>query len=271
MGDLIPQLVAWATDVIHTIGYPGIALLIALEAVFPPIPSEVIMPLGGSLSANGTFNVFLVLLAATIGSCMGASILYSLGRWGGEERLGRWLDRYGKWLLLSRADLYSSRAWFARHGTPAVLVARVIPGMRSIVSIPAGLALMPYGRFLLLTAIGSSIWNGALIGAGYYLGKNWEQVQGWIAPFGPIVYGFIILLLLLFVSRRLWTKFGPPSRRGDMEIAETKTAPKRSGLKAGYRSIPALKQPMSLKEMTEIAAEEHAQEVAREGLPPESV
>lgn len=212
MGDLVAQLVSWATDVIATVGYVGVALLIGLEAVFPPIPSEVILPLSGSLSAAGRFNVLLMEAAATVGSLMGASILYSIGRWGGEKRIGDWLDRYGKWVLLSRADLDSSRTWFAKHGRPAVLVARVIPGMRSFVSVPAGLALMPYGRFLVFTAIGSAMWNGALIAAGYFLGKNWDEVQGWIAPLGPLVYGFIAVLLAWFVGRRLWAKFGPGAR-----------------------------------------------------------
>lgn len=213
MSNLIPDLIAWATEVIRTIGYPGLAFLIALESVFPPIPSEVILPLSGSLSASGHFFFPFALLAATIGSTAGASILYSLGRWGGETRIGNWLDRYGKFILLDRDDLYKSRDWFAKHGTYAVLVARLIPGMRSIVSIPAGLAGMPYPRFALLTAIGGGLWNAALIGAGYYLGRNWESVEGWLAPFGPIVYGIIILLLAVFVTRRLWAKFGPPSRR----------------------------------------------------------
>src|SRR3954469_11287707 len=155
MGDLIPQLVAWATDVIQTIGYPGIALLIALEAVFPPIPSEVILPLAGSLSANGIFNPFLVLLSAVIGTCIGATFLYSMGRWGGEVRIAGWLDRHGKWVLLSGKDLYTTRDWFGRHGTWAVLVARLLPGMRTFVSVPAGIVSMPYVRFITLTAIGS--------------------------------------------------------------------------------------------------------------------
>jgi len=214
MGDLIPQLVTWATEVIRTIGYPGIALLIALEAVFPPIPSEVILPLAGSLSASGTFNFVLVVLSAIIGSCMGATFLYSVGRWGGEERIAGWLDRYGKFMLLNRSDLYATKGWFGRHGTWAVLVARLLPGMRTFVSVPAGLVSMPYFRFILLTAVGSGLWNGFLVAAGYFLGKNWDQVQGWIAPFGPIVYGFIFLLVAIFVGRRLWTKFGPPSRQG---------------------------------------------------------
>lgn len=213
MSDLIPGLITWATDIIRTVGYPGIAFLIALEAVFPLIPSELILPLSGSLSASGVFYFPLALASATLGSMLGASVLYGVGRWGGERRIGDWLDRYGKFVLLSRDDLYKSRDWFKKHGTYAVLVARVIPGMRTFVSVPAGLALMPYARFVVLTGIGSALWNGALIGAGYYLGQNWDRVKDWIAPFGPIVYGMIFLLLAVFAGRRLWEKFGPPSRR----------------------------------------------------------
>ena len=134
MAELVAQLVTWATNVIADVGYAGVALLIALEAVFPPIPSEVILPLSGSLSAAGKFNVFLMVAAATLGSLGGASMLYGIGRWGGERRIGDWLDCYGKWLLLSRSDLDRSREWFVRYGSPAVLIARVIPGMRSFVS-----------------------------------------------------------------------------------------------------------------------------------------
>lgn len=212
MEDLLPNLVAWAIDVIHTIGYPGIAFLIALEAVFPLVPSEVILPLSGSLSAAGVFNVGLALLSATAGSCIGASVLYSLGRWGGETRIGLWLDRYGKWVLLDRSDLEKARNWFSRHGSVAVLIARVLPGLRTIVSIPAGLALMPYPRFLLFTAIGSAIWNGALIGFGYYLGANWEEVKGLLEPFGLLIYGLIFLLIVVFVVLRLRSRFGAGGR-----------------------------------------------------------
>src|SRR5438552_192189 len=182
MGEFIAQLVTWATSVVAAVGYPGVAVLIALEAVFPLIPSEIILPLAGSLSASGQFNLFLMVAAATIGSLGGASILYSIGRWGGENRIGNWLDRYGKWFLLSRSDLDRSRQWFARYGSLTVLICRFIPGMRTFVSVPAGLVEMPYGRFLVFTAIGSAVWDGALVGAGYFLGKNWKQVEGWIAP-----------------------------------------------------------------------------------------
>jgi membrane protein DedA with SNARE-associated domain len=220
MSEILGELVAWATEVIHAIGYLGVALLIALEQVFPPIPSEVLLPLSGSLSATGRFNIVFVIAAATIGSCLGAAILYGIGRFGGEQRIGPWLDRYGKWLLLSRADLYSSRNWFARHGTWAVLVARLIPGMRSIVSVPAGLAHMPVVRFFVLTAIGSGIWNTALVGAGYFLGQNWDRVKDWLAPLSPIIYLTMIVVVTLFVGRRLWSLYGPQARRVEVEIDE---------------------------------------------------
>jgi membrane protein DedA with SNARE-associated domain len=220
MSEILGDLVAWATEVIYAIGYVGVALLIALEQVFPPIPSEVLLPLAGSLSATGRFNLAFVIAAATIGSCLGAAILYGIGRFGGEHRIGPFLDRYGKWMLLSRADLHSSRAWFARHGTWAVLVARLIPGMRSIVSVPAGLAHMPFARFMLLTAIGSGIWNIGLVGAGYVLGQNWDQVKDWLAPLSPIIYLTMILVVTLFVGRRLWSLYGPQARRVEVEIDE---------------------------------------------------
>jgi membrane protein DedA with SNARE-associated domain len=212
MGDFIAQLVTWAIGVISTIGYPGITFLIALEAVFPLTPSEVVLSLAGSLSATGRFNFVAVLASATLGSLIGASILYGVGRLGGEERIGNWLDRYGKWLLLTRDDLQGSRAWFRKYGSVSVMLARIIPGMRTIVSVPAGLAHMPYPEFLLFTGIGTTLWNGVLVGAGYFLGNNWDQVQGWLAPIGPIVYGIMFLVIFAFIGRRLWTRFGPPVR-----------------------------------------------------------
>ena len=130
--------------------------------------------MSGSLSASGVFNVWLALLAAVVGSCAGASVLYGIGRWGGEERIGAWLDRWGKWILLDRSDVAKARRWFACYGPITVMMCRVLPGLRSIVSIPAGLAHMPYGKFVIFTAIGSAVWNGALVGFGFYLGTNWE-------------------------------------------------------------------------------------------------
>lgn len=165
MSEIVEQIVVWATEIISTLGYIGVAFLVALETVVPPIPSEIILPLAGSLSATGRFNIVLVIIAATIGSVGGASFLYGISRWAGETRVESWIDRYGKWILLSRNDLDRSRQWFSRHGGLTVLIARVIPTIRSLVSIPAGLSSMPFLRFLIFTTIGSLIWNVALVGA----------------------------------------------------------------------------------------------------------
>lgn len=216
MGDFFGNLLAWATDLISTTGYWGIALLMAWELVLPAIPSEVILPLSGSIAGSGKLNIFLVVIAATVGSMGGSSLIYGIGRWGGEARIGSWLDKWGKWLLLSRKDLDRSTAWFNKYGTWAVLIARVVPGMRSIISIPAGISEMPFGRFLLLTAGGSAVWNTVLVLAGFFLGSNWQQVEGWIAPFSPLIYGLLILLFVWFVGRRLWERFGPGREKGDV-------------------------------------------------------
>lgn len=209
MSEIVEQIVVWATEIISTLGYVGVAFLVALETVVPPIPSEIILPLAGSLSATGRFNIVLVIIAATIGSVGGASFLYGISRWAGETRVESWIDRYGKWILLSRNDLDRSRQWFSRHGGLTVLIARVIPTIRSLVSIPAGLSSMPFLRFLIFTTIGSLIWNVALVGAGYLLGDNWEQVEVFFDPISPFIYGGIILAVLLFIGKRLWDRLRP--------------------------------------------------------------
>jgi membrane protein DedA with SNARE-associated domain len=194
--------VGWVQSIIAALSYPGIAGLIALEGVFPLVPSELILPLAGSLSAQGRLSLPLLLLAAVLGSVASASLLYGIARWGGEPLVGRWIDRWGKWLFLSRDDLDRTRGWFARRGPLMVLVGRFTPGLRTLISVPAGLAGMPYPRFALYTALGSSVWNGGLLLAGWLLGKNWPSVQGWVAPIAPLVYVGLITVVVVFVWRR---------------------------------------------------------------------
>lgn len=206
MGDLLGQLVGFAIEVISTFGYIGVGLLVALESIFPPIPSEVVLPLSGSLVAQGRFDLVPVIVAATLGAFAGATLLYGMGKAVGGDRLGDWLDKHGKWLLLSRRDLERAQAWFDRHGAWAVLVARLVPGVRSLISIPAGISEMPFWHFALFTIIGSGIWNGLLVGAGVLLGHNWRQVEEFLGPLSPFIYGLLALALVLFVGRRLLLK-----------------------------------------------------------------
>ena len=204
--NVLEQLVFWSQDLLYTLGYIGIALLIALETVVPPIPSEVVLPLAGSLSATGRFHIVLAIAAATAGSMTGALFLYALSRWAGPARLERWVDRYGKWVLLSRGDLNKATQWFDRYGAQAVLIGRFIPGIRSIVSIPAGLAGMPLGRFVGFTLLGNTIWNTTLVSAGYLLGQNWTRIEAIVSPFSKVVYVAIGLAVILFFSNRVLRK-----------------------------------------------------------------
>lgn len=213
MSDLIAQLTSWAESIMLSLGYVGIAFVIALEVIIPPIPSEVLLPLAGNLAAKGELNFFLVILAATIGSVGGSSALYGASRWAGERRVERWIERYGKWLLVSTADLHKSRRWFGRYGSQAVFLARLVPGMRSIISVPAGLSSMKFEKFLLYTTIGSLVWNTALVGAGAILGESWKAVEGWIDPISPFIYAAIILAVLLFVGKRLYDRFRPSPQK----------------------------------------------------------
>ncbi|MGI8589017.1 MAG: DedA family protein [Chloroflexia bacterium] len=197
------DIIGWVQNIIATLSYPGIAALIALEAIFPLVPSELILPLAGSLAARGQISPLLLLPAASLGSVIGATFYYAVARYGGEPLIGRFLDRWGRWLMLSRADLVRTREWFDRRGPLMVMVGRFTPGLRTLISVPAGLAEMPYPKFVLYTALGSSVWNGGLILAGWLLGENWPSVQGWVAPIAPVIYLALLVLLVVFFWRRL--------------------------------------------------------------------
>lgn len=166
-------IVTWAQELLGSGGYLVLAGLILLENLFPPIPSEVLLPLAGSRVALGEWAFPLALTAATAGSVAGASALYMLGRLGGRPLL----LRYGRLLRLDERRLARADEWFDRHGSGIVFFGRLLPGVRSVVSVPAGLSEMPVGRFLLLTTAGSAIWNAGLIGAGWALGAHWDEVS----------------------------------------------------------------------------------------------
>lgn len=173
----------WVLDVIYALGYLGLALLLIAENLFPPIPSEVVLPLAGFLVGRGELSFFGALAAATFGSTAGTLVLYAMGRWGGRGLV----LRYGRWLRVDKGTLDRAEGWFGRWGDPFVLFARVVPVARSVVSIPAGTAKMPLLRFTLLTATGSALWNAALIGAGVVLGANWSTVEDYVGSYSSVV------------------------------------------------------------------------------------
>jgi membrane protein DedA with SNARE-associated domain len=203
MGSILERLAEWATNVVETLGYPGITFLVALESIFPPIPSEVVLPLTGFLVEQGRFTFPLVMLAATIGSMAGAYTLYGAGRLIGEKRLRRFVKRYGKFLLLKEDDLDRAAGWFERHGGAAVFFGRLVPGVRSLISIPAGMERMSLLSFSLYTLAGSTLWNVMLICAGWVLGTQWERVGDYLEIIQYVVLAAIVLAIGWFVVKRV--------------------------------------------------------------------
>jgi membrane protein DedA with SNARE-associated domain len=200
------RLAEWVVNVVETLGYPGLTILVALENVFPPIPSELILPLAGFLTGQGRFSFLLVLIATTLGSLVGALLLYWIGAAIGQRRVRRLVERYGHWALLTPEDLTRSEEWFQRYGPVAVFTGRLVPVVRSLVSIPAGYGRMPLGQFLLLTGFGSALWNGVLVSLGWALGENWHDIEEFVGWLQYVVLAVAAVLVIRFIWLRLRTK-----------------------------------------------------------------
>ena len=183
-------------SLIGSAGYFGIVFLMFIENVFPPIPSEFIMPLAGFMVTQGKFSLVGIIIAGTLGSALGALPLYFLGKKLGEERLKRFADRHGKWLTLSREDIDKAKKWFDKYGATAVFFCRLAPGIRSFISIPAGINRMNMLSFLFFTVLGSAIWTSFLAYAGYFLGSNFREIEEYLDVVSYIVFGSIIALYL---------------------------------------------------------------------------
>ena len=215
---MLSSLADWVTDVIDRLGYIGVALLVALENLFPPIPSEIVLPFAGFVARDGRATLLGMIIAATIGSLIGAWMLYGIAAAIGPERFDRFIVRYGKWFRLTSDDITKAERWFDRRAVVAVLVGRCVPLIRSLVSIPAGFRRMPFGTFTLYTAIGSLIWNTALIGAGYALRDNWDRVE----PVLGVVQWIVILAILAAIAWFLWSRvFSPKARAAKAQVPPT--------------------------------------------------
>lgn len=193
-------IAGFAVDVMDALGGFGAALLVGLDNVFPPVPSELVLPLAGFAASQGTFSLVAAILWTTAGSIAGALVMYLLGAWLGRDRARALLMRLP---LMKSDDFDRTERWFARHGSKAVFFGRMVPVFRSLISLPAGVERMPLWKFVAFTGAGSLIWNSGLVIAGYALGASWHIVDQYASWFQYVVLGVAALLAVIFVVRRV--------------------------------------------------------------------
>ena len=196
------QMSDWVLAIMAKFGYFGIMFAMFAENVFPPIPSEVIMPAAGFAVARGDLNLMLVIIAGTVGTVLGALPLYYLGTLFNKERLVVLTDKYGKWVFVRSDDVLSANDWFDKHGKKAVFFGRMVPGIRSLISIPAGMHKMPLPSFLVLTTLGASIWTTLLTLAGYHFGQNYGVIETMIAPYSRIILVLVGVIVVGWIVKR---------------------------------------------------------------------
>ena len=189
-------MLKWIMEVISSMGYVGIIFLMFVENVFPPIPSELIIPLAGYMVTKDQLTFLGVVVAGTIGSVLGALPLYYLGKTIEEKRLRSWIDKYGRWLAISCRDVDRSKKWFEEYGVWTVLFCRLVPGVRSLISIPAGVQRMNPATFLVASTAGMALWTTVLTSAGYLLGSNFTKVEEYLDPVSYFLVGGLIVFYI---------------------------------------------------------------------------
>lgn len=219
--ELMENINSWVVNLMLNLGYPGLGIVMFLENVFPPIPSEIILPLAGSLTLKSDFSLMGITVVGMIGSVAGAWVFYGVGYWFDEKRVRFLIQNYGKWFLLSIQDLDRGLSWFQRYGNWVVFFGRMIPMVRSIISIPAGLAKMNGIKFTIFTAAGTACWSFLLAFVGQTLGKNWGQVEGYLTRYETIVWIILGMGIIVFVYKKLNQKILPFENNSDKETRPT--------------------------------------------------
>lgn len=204
---MLESVAHWIQDFIRTVGYPGVLLLIIMESTLVPVPSTLVMPFVGFLAspaspAKGEFSLAVILVMNSVGALAGSGLSYWLGVVGGRP----FLVKYGKYFLIKQQDIERTEAFFAKHGNKTILIARFLPVVRHVISVPAGIARMPLPGFFLLTFIGATLWGGGLILVGYYVGENWEAISKALKRVDLLIATILVLGLVAlgirFVVRR---------------------------------------------------------------------
>ena len=207
------QLIPLLEQLYRSVGYLGIVLAMAIESACIPVPSEIILPMAGWMVSRGEFNFWLAALAGTVGCVLGSAVAYWVGAIGGRPLL----DRYGRYVLISPHDLDVADRWFNRHGEAVIFFSRILPVIRTFISLPAGIARMNFGRFVLYTAIGSFIWSVALVWAGKALGDNWETVRGALQKFDYLIGAVVILAVGWYIYHHVSGAFRVPRKNAQGE------------------------------------------------------
>ena len=203
LGNLLDSIKIWVENIISTMGYPGLYIVMFVENVFPPIPSEVVLPLAGSLTLSGRFSITLITIIGMLGSLTGAFLFYGIGKWVGEERVRNFIGKYGKFALISVDDFDTSLNWFDKYDDWVIFFSRMVPIVRSLISIPAGVASMNLTKFSIYTVLGTALWSFILSFAGRLLGEQWPVITEYINTYQDIVLVVGVIVVVAFLVNRL--------------------------------------------------------------------
>lgn len=200
---MLESVANWIINVISTLGYPGIVITMAIESALIPLPSEIIMPFSGYLASTGRFDLNLVALMGALGNVIGSLIAYAIGFYGHEKLVRRFIRKFGKWILISEAELDETEKLLHRFKDLVVLGSRVVPGIRTVISLPCGFAKLPLGRFIVLTFFGSLIWSYFLAWIGFTLGENWDTLGPYFHKIDAAIVVLIVGAVLFYVYHKV--------------------------------------------------------------------
>jgi membrane protein DedA with SNARE-associated domain len=206
LGDILNAIKIWVEQIISSMGYTGLYIVMFLENVFPPIPSEVVLPLAGSLTLEGRFSLLWITIIGMLGSLTGAFLFYGLGKWLGERRVRTIIEKYGRFALLSTQDLDRSLEWFEKYDDWVIFFSRMVPIVRSLISIPAGIASMNITKFSFFTILGTALWSFLLAWGGRLLGEQWPLIADFINTYQNVVLVIAGGAVLFFIGTRLFKK-----------------------------------------------------------------
>lgn len=200
---MLTELIEWLVDLISTMGYWGVGLAMFVESFFAPIPSEIILPFSGFVASMGDLNIIVTIIVATLSAYLGSLPFYLIGRWG-EKSVMKFLEKYGKYLFISKSDMDKGFKAFEKHGNGIVFLGRLIPIVRTVISFPAGVAKMSFGVFSIYTLAGTGIWSAILAMAGYFLGSRWEEVSEYVSRYEKVIMVILAIIFVIYVARGIY-------------------------------------------------------------------